>query len=70
MRLASVGRTTPFTFAVVFAPILATALALTVVLAFAGVFGKGFFLVSHSLEGDPRTVRRGRRRAGRVSSRG
>jgi hypothetical protein len=58
MRLASVGCAASFAFAVVFAPIFATALALTVVLAFARVLGKGLlFGVSHGLEGDARTVR-------------
>jgi hypothetical protein len=71
MRLASVGRTASFAFAVVFAPVLATALALAIVLSFARVFGKGLFLsVSHSLEGDPRTVRRGRQPTRGVGSRG
>jgi len=61
MRLASVGRAASLAFAGVFARILATALALAVVLSFARVFGKGsFFSVSHSLEGNARMVGRAR----------
>jgi hypothetical protein len=57
MRLASIGRTTSLAFAFVLAPILAAALALTVVLTLTGVFRKGLFLVvRHGLERDPRTV--------------
>lgn len=60
MRLASVGRTTSLAFAVVLAPILAAALALTVVLTLTGVFRKWLFLVGHGLERDPRIVGRAR----------
>src|SRR5215470_62200 len=60
MRLASVGCAASQAFAFVFAPVLATALALTVVQTFACVFGQRLFFLSHGLEGDARIVRRAR----------
>jgi hypothetical protein len=63
--VAPVGRTTALAFAGVhaFARVvggLTAPLALTFVHAFAGVFGQGFFGVSHGLEGNARVVRRAR----------
>jgi hypothetical protein len=61
--VASIGRTTALAFAGVhaFARVvggLTAALALTFVHALAGVLWKGFFRVTHGLEGDARIVRR------------
>jgi hypothetical protein len=57
----AVGCAASLAFAVVFAPVLATAQALAIVVAFARVFWKwGFFSVSHSLERNARMAGRAR----------